>query len=292
MNQLTVIANICGGLGNQLFCYVAARRLCAVNHFPLKLDIVSGFKKDQYQREYLLHQFNIQAEIASAIESFDYAGGRFFRKLLKKANPFIKFENRFYIKEESPYYLDSKILTLKPNCSLYMEGYWHSEKYFKDIEHIIRSDLKIIAPHEPLAIQEAEQIKNVQNPVCLGIRQFQEVTKPGAHLVLPLEYYLKAIAKIAEQIANPHFFIFCNDQKWAEAHLQLSYPHTFITAKLENDRAYEDLWLMSLCRHFIIPNSTYHWWGAWLSENKNKIVIAPEKGFYNRDIIPDGWLKM
>ncbi len=292
MKHNFLIVRMFGGLGNQLFCYAAARRAAFVNNIPLKLDIISGFKRDPYQRKYLLHQFNIQGKMASRTESFDYPTGRIFRKLVKNINKLISQKNRFYLTEESIYQFDSSLLNVNPKYNLYMEGYWHSEKYFKDIEHIIRSDLKIIAPHEPLAIQEAEQIKNVQNPVCLGIRQFQEVTKPGAHLVLPLEYYLKAIAKIAEQIANPHFFIFCNDQKWAEAHLQLSYPHTFITAKLENDRAYEDLWLMSLCRHFIIPNSTYHWWGAWLSENKNKIVIAPEKGFYNRDIIPDGWLKM
>lgn len=144
-------------------------------------------------------------------------------------------------------------------------------------------------PHEPLTLREAEKIHREENPVCLGVRLLQEVANTDYYLVLPDEYYKRAVEKICEQVNNPHFFIFCIDQKWVEKNLLLPYPHTFITQKPDDESACEDLWLMSFCKHFIIPNSTYHWWGAWLSENKGKIVIAPAEGFHNKDIIPDGW---
>jgi len=289
MNKIVV--RIYGGLGNQLFCYAAARRLSFVNNLQLKLDTVSGFKKDQYQRKYLLYQFNVHGETANPRESFDFMGG-ISRRLIKLFNKFMDFEKRFYITEESIYHFDPRILNLRPKCALYMDGYWQSEKYFEDIESVIRNDIKITVPHESITLQESELIKNVENSICLGIRLYQEVTKTGIHIALPKEYYRKAVEKIVELVEEPHFFIFCNDRKKAESHFHVPYPHTFVTPKPENERAYEDLWLMSLCQHFIISNSSYHWWGAWLSENKDKIVITPEKGFYNKDIIPDRWIRM
>ena len=283
-----IIARVCGGLGNQLFIYAAARRISLINELSLKLDIISGFKSDtQYRRNCLLHQFNINGEIASKKESYEFAGGRLLRYLVRRINKFIRFENRFYISEQSPFCFDDRVLSLKPKKSIYMEGYWHSEKYFKDIEWVIRNDFKIIADHEPIAMQEAQKIKAMKNPVCIGIRLFQEAVKPGIHRVLSKKYYRKAVEIVSREVENPHFFIFCNDNNFV---LQLPYDHTHIKPKPENERAYEDLWLMSLCRHFIISNSSYHWWGAWLSDNKEKIVIAPKNGFYNQDIIPNGWI--
>jgi hypothetical protein len=293
MKKASVVVRLFGGLGNQLFCYAAARRLALANQMQLKLDVITGFKWDhEFRRQYALDPFDLRAETASPLESFNYWGGRLCRRLVKWANGHVPFEKRSYIEEESIECFDPRMLNLRPRKNLYLQGYWHSEKYFKDVESIIRQDLTITAPHDSVTLRESEMIAKAENPVSLGIRLFQDVTKPGLHLVLPGEYYLAAAAKIVADVKNPHFFIFCNDRELAEQHLRLPYPHTFITPKPENERAYEDLWLMSLCKHFIIPNSTYHWWGSWLSTNQDKMVIAPERGFYNRDIIPAEWIQL
>ena len=128
-----VIARVLGGLGNQLFIYAATRRLALTNNVPLKLDIISGFKWDSdFKRKYLLHQFNIQAEIASQWDSFVSPCGRIRRNFLRRINKTVSFKNRFYITEESKEF-DTRILQLKVRNRVYLEGYWQSEKYFKDI---------------------------------------------------------------------------------------------------------------------------------------------------------------
>jgi hypothetical protein len=285
-----VISRIVGGIGNQLFCYAAARRLAYVNKIPLKLDIISGFKWDsQFKRKYLLEAFNINAEKADRWDSYLFPGGRIHRYLSKKANLLKSFESRSYIIEQSSSQFDPRFMNIKPRGTLYLEGFWHSEKYFKDIEDILRKDLTIIAPLEGIVQDEAERIIDKKESVCIGIRLFQEDYILANHKVLPRDYYLRAAKKMNELLDHPHFFIFCNDQAWMNQQLNFPYPHTFITAKPEDERAHEDLWLMSLCNNFIISNSTYYWWGAWLSKNKQKIVMAPGQGFHNKDIIPDDW---
>ncbi len=282
-----IIVRIVGGLGNQLFCYAAARRLSLANGVPLKLDAVSGFRNDQYGRVYLLDKFNIKAQKASPLESFDFRGGRLARYAARKANRLVRFERRRYIVEETEDRFDPRMLGIRPVGSVYLEGYWQSPKYFLDVEDDLRRDLAITEPHEEITIQESLAIKKAENPVCLGVRLFQETA--GNQNIMSRDYYLAAMDKMASAIPNAHFFVFCNDAQWVMKNLEIRHPHTFITPKPESERACEDLWLMGLCNHFIIPNSTYHWWGAWLSKNKAKIVFAPKHGFPNAHTVPSEW---
>jgi len=258
----------------------------------LRLDIKSGFKRDfLFKRKYLLYNFNIKAKLATEIESFDFPGGRYLRFIIKEINKMLPFKKRFYIIEETDKKFDERLLILRPKHTVYLEGYWQSEMYFKDVEDAIRDDLKIVTPYEDITVKEANIIRATPNPVCLGIRLYQE-EKKRFHLVVSIEYYLTAAKIINKRIKNPHFFIFCNDINWVKRVLipKFPFPYTLISPKTD-DKAYEDLWLMSLCKFFIIPNSTFHWWGAWLSEHKEKIVIAPKYGFPNKDTVPDNWIK-
>ena len=110
-----------------------------------------------------------------------------------------------------------------------------------------------------------------------------------------LNYYHEAIKFILQNITNPHFFIFSDDPAWVEKNLVMDYP---ITIMNQNGviRDYEDLYLMSLCQHFIIANSSFSWWAAWLSTNVNKIVVAPKKWFATEadplDLIPENWQRI
>lgn len=113
-------------------------------------------------------------------------------------------------------------------------------------------------------------------------------------------YYTRAMEYIAKIVENPHFYIFSDDINWVEKNMEFNYPHTFVKGNMEQD-SYIDMWLMSQCKHNIIANSTFSWWGAWLNNNPEKIVIAPnvwgkesqslEKTKQRlNEIIPVGWI--
>ena len=143
--SVTVIPRILGGLGNQLFVYAAARRLALVNNAELAIDDVSGFRYDtQYNRHYQLDHFTIPCRKATSAECLE-PFSRIRRKLLRRWNRRIPFEQRSYLVQEG-YEFDSRLLDLRPTKKLHLEGNWLSENYFKDVEPQIRKDLQIYPP--------------------------------------------------------------------------------------------------------------------------------------------------
>ena len=281
---------MCGGLGNQLFIYAMARRLSLKNVVPLKLDIISGFKKDCYRRKYLLKYFNIQAEMASPYESFETALGLIRRRVRITLSQLRKFNKKSYIIEEKKCF-DPRILNLKISQKVYLQGLWQSEHYFKDIEHIIRQDLEIIRPHDFNTIKVAERMRDV-NSISLHARSYHEVPREDGATTLSMDYYSKAVNIIARNIDNPHFFCFSDNPEWLRENLKLDFPITIVISCTSDEdfKTIEDFWLMSQCKHHIIANSTFSWWGAWLNNNPDKIVIAPGGGWNNRDLIPKSWI--
>lgn len=295
---MAVIVQIAGGLGNQLFQYATARRLAQKNQVSLKLDAVSGFKHDvTYQRRYLLEQFNIQATQASPLESFDFPGARTTRNILRFISRMPPFIDTFYVREKEANGIyrafEPRLLNLKVRKRVFLEGYWQSEKYFKDIEDLLVRDLEIRVPHMPDTLREAAMIKN-SNAVCVGIRSFAEVPARVAHYhpTLCVHYYHQAMDLICSRVRDPSFFIFTENPDWVRKNMAFMYPTNFLTPRSDAGLAREDLWLMTLCKHFIVSNSSFHWWGAWLSRNINKLVIAPATDTNNIDMIPDSWLKL
>lgn len=299
-----VVARIKGGLGNQLFIYAAARRLALNNNVPLKLDIISGFQRDYYQRTYRLQHFNIQGEVASRRQSFEGIFGRLRRQVLKQLAKFSEFEKRRYITEESPEF-DPRLLNLKVNGVTYLEGIWASEQYFKDIAGIIRADLQIVTRHDSRDLALAEKIQSA-NSVGLHVRRLREFTGKSeaepipSSLALSADYYQRGIEIIAGKVADPVFYCFGDYPQWFSQNNPMDFPLVVINHN-KDEKDYEDLWLMSLCKHFIIANSTFSWWGAWLSEHPDKIVITPGGNhdcaipgmtIFSRDAIPSGWLKI
>ncbi|GAI56244.1 unnamed protein product, partial [marine sediment metagenome] len=152
-----MIARLFGGLGNQLFIYAAARRLALKNSVPLKLDIISGFARDPQRKKYKLSHFNIKADIALKHDFSESFFGRGQRYLTRKFYKIFPFEKRRYIKEEiRPF--DERLLHLKVNGKVYLDGYWQSEEYFRDIESVIREDFKFVTKHTPENQELAEVI--------------------------------------------------------------------------------------------------------------------------------------
>jgi Glycosyl transferase family 11 len=294
MNKIVV--RIKGGLGNQLFCYAAARRLTIVNGAELVIDASTGFARDfRYQRQYSLDHFCIPVRKATSSERLE-PFERYRRGVMKWLSLNQPFSKRSYLEQEGLNF-DDRLLNLKVKRTLYLDGGWQSEQYFKDVEEIIREDLRIIEPQNTENHQMTENIINV-NAVAVHIRWFHNSKAGGTHN-LSTGYYQNAIKLIEMKIDSPHYFVFSDDP--VAANKKINFPEdrvTFVTHNRGDENAYADMWLMSQCQHFIIANSTFSWWGAWLSVNTSKIVIAPsiqldgEASWGFKGLIPDDWIKI
>jgi len=296
-NDLKIIPRIFGGIGNQLFCYAAARRLANINNAELVIDCSSGFVRDYvYQRNYQLNHFNIKCREATPAERLEPLSQ--LRRYFKRAyNRLLIFEKRSYIEQETMDF-DPRILKIKPHGTLYLEGYWQSEKYFKEIEPIIRQDLIIIPPNDNTNLKIADHIRDSLS-VAVHIRFFDSPHKKVINNAL-IDYYERAIIRMQSLAPNAHFFIFSDRPFAVQDFLPLTADcMTIVCHNMGDEYAYADLWLMTLCKHFIIANSTFSWWGAWLSDNPNKQVIAPGFEIRNKKmqwgfngLLPEEWIKI
>jgi hypothetical protein len=276
--QKAVIAKVEGGLGNQMFIYAAAKGLAVRNNVPLKLDVVSGYLNDVYGRQFCLDHFNIEAEIAAPKESFASALGPKRRYWTRKINRLLPFSHRSYIEEEKVF--DKRLLGLKVIRGVYLQGYWQDERYFKDIEDIVRENFTITIRHEKKNIEWARRISQ-SNAVCVHARRW------NYEYALPMTYYRDAIKYVTRRVEDPHFYCFSDNPEWVERNLAIDYRVTNIRHNRET-KDFEDLWLMTQCKHYIIANSSFSWWGAWLNSDPEKIVVVPARWGYSTGI-PGKW---
>lgn len=282
-----ILIQILGGLGNQLFQYAAARRLALEKGVPLKLDL-SGFASYPL-RKYKLAHFNIVADIATPDEIAHFTRphllGKFTRLLERKLLP--PTLRRIY-HERQLYVFDPAFLKLRK--SLMLQGYFQNIQYFKSVEVTIRHEFTFRTPSNFINEQLARQIQAV-NGVSLHIRRGDYASNPATlafHGLTPLEYYAAAAASVATSVYDPHFFIFSDDLSWVHKNLRLPHPMTFIDHN-NADTDYEDLRLMTLCKHHIIANSSFSWWGAWLSSSSRQKVYAPKSWVAGIDVDPQSF---
>jgi len=292
-----LIPRLFGGLGNQLFIYAAARRLALANHAELVLDDVSGFAKDiVYQRHYQLDHFNIPCRKATAMERLE-PFSRLRRALKRRWNQRLPFEQQRYQVQDGVDY-DARLLNFKPRGTVYLEGYWQSEDYFKDVADTIRQELQIKPPTDEANLAMAKAIHS-STAVAVHVRFFDEPHDDGINNA-PGDYYTRAVAEMERLAPAAHYFLFSDQPEAARARIPL--PDTRVTLVSHNqgdENAYADLWLMRQCQHFIIANSTFSWWGAWLAENSSKQIIAPgfvkytgASGWGFAGLLPDEWIKL
>jgi hypothetical protein len=293
---MKVITRIKGGLGNQLFCYSAARRLALANNAELVIDDVTGFARDRgYRRQYMLDPFSVpvrKATPAERLEPFE----RYRRGLMKWLSRGKPFSERRYLEQEGIDF-DERLLAVKVPGTLYLDGYWQSEGYFKDVEQTIREDLRITPPTDGLNQRMAGEIRG-SNAVALHVRWFDAPGSTETHNLSP-DYYQRSIALMERKLEFPRYFLFSDDPDLARANLTLPESRvTFVCHNRGDDNAYADLWLMTLCRHFITANSTFSWWGAWLGGDGSKIVCTPgliidgKAAWGFKGQIPDQWIKV
>jgi len=292
-----VILRIFGGLGNQLFCYAAARRLAIVNNSELVIDDVSGFVHDHvYQRHYQLDHFNISCSKATPAERLE-PWARVRRYLKRAYNRRLPIDERIYIHQEGMDF-DPRLLRVKPRGTLYLEGYWQSEDYFKDIEVTIRSDLRVKPPADAANLAMSAHIRSCL-AVAVHVRFFDAPSESSGNNA-PGDYYARAVATMETLTDGAHYFVFSDRPDSARARIPLPDERVTCVSHNQGDAyAYADLWLMTQCHHFIIANSTFSWWGAWLSDNADKKVIAPglemrhgKMAWGFAGLLPESWIKL
>ena len=275
-----VVVRLKGGLGNQLFCYATARRLAWANEAELVLDAVTGFKYDHlYRRTYALGCFRISARLATQAEQME-PFGRVRRLVARKLSESKPLSHRCYIQQVGVDF-DPGILELRlQEGTTYFDAFGQSELYFADIREHLQQDLVMSAPQDRGNFEMAAQIDSTES-VALHVRWFD--SGDGAHSSnMSLDYYAAAIPQLMAKIPGAHFFVFSDRPSDAAALLKPlmgGQPFTLVEHNAETGNAEADFWLMRQCRHFIIGNSTFAWWAAWLGEQERlgTQVYAPSR---------------
>lgn len=279
-----------GGLGNQLFQYAAARRL-ALNHDCAAVLDPYWFGSPlpgETPRPLELTRYAVVMRVASEVEQrrWKWMRGRLARHV-RPLHP-------LHLVREQGFGVQKTALTAPRN--IYLMGFWQSEAYFSDIRsHLIR-ELTPIAPPAP-ADQAVIELIGKGTAVSVHIRRGDYVTLQSAsafHGLCSLDYYRAAIQHMAERVENPVLFVFSDDPAWTRANLSSPFPTHYVNHNRSVD-AFQDLRLMSLCRHHIIANSSFSWWGAWLAEQQG-VVVAPARWYAadrpTPDLLPPHWARI
>lgn len=283
--MVTVILN--GGMGNQMFQYATGKALSIKHGAPLKLDTsflqtripfkkytpLKGFT----YRDYELDLFDVP-ETARGLfgnslvdKYFSYALLKAYNLTLNKNNSISDWDNCYLFKEEI-FDMGNKVV---------LDGSWNNYKYFKDYENEIKEIFDMDKLYDEQFEAFEQQLKNTPNSVALHLRRGDYLNEKHKNVYIGLNeiYYRNAVKYMRENLENPHFFMFTQDDpEWFEENLNLEKgSYTIVPQEVSGYRNRTHFRLMSLTNHNIIANSTYSWWSAYLNKNPNKIVISPNK---------------
>lgn len=292
-----IIVKLMGGLGNQMFQYALGKRVSLLRKTMLKVD-VSYLNNKQYthtSREYELNVFSSGIQIATDTEVNKFNSIR-KSKIKRGAQQLFPFIFPYHTIGEQSHEYNERILNSAKNSLLI--GYWQTEKYFLPIGNIIRNDFTFERPLDTVNKAHAMEIESC-NSVSLHVRRGDYVHHLETklfHCTCTPEYYYKAINLIKNKIPDIQLFIFSDDMAWVKENLKFDIPVRYVENN-SGDKSFIDMRLISLCKHNIIANSSFSWWGAWLNNNSGKIVVAPAKWFNDdsisiKDVVPETWLKL
>jgi hypothetical protein len=301
-----ITVSLIGGLGNQMFQYAAGKALAERHGVALVLDL-GGFRNYQL-RSFLLDRLCVpeavvlatQAErVSQPDKNFTRAKwkGRIDRLLGRVGLPKLAPSRNEY--REPHFHYDPAFAALGSQVSLF--GYFQSERYFSSIAEGLRS---WFLPREPFGAAAAEVLARIEQsrlPVSVHVRR-GDYLNPGTaehHGILDEPYYRQAIGRIEAALGEgADFFVFSDDPATAEQVLNFLPKSRLNHARGDSERPWEDMALMALCRHHVIANSSFSWWGAWLNRLPDKVIVAPRAWFApaelkqrnTADLYPSGWI--
>lgn len=281
---------IMGGLGNQMFQYAFAKRLETLG-YEIKMDL-TAFENPKSIRRYQLDYYNID------LQKVKKKSKRFLNliSILKVALKKLGLDLSGVIKEQSLLF-NEDIFNLKDGQ--YVEGYFQSEKYFSSIRNVLLETFIIKHDTSKYLKLIEKKISKSKATCSIHVRRgdFINTKNKNIHGNCTLDYYFSAISYIEKRIDDVSYFIFSDDIDWVKSNLKLE--KTIYIDNFKDRIPHEDIYLMSLCDHNIIANSSFSWWGAWLNKNINKIVIAPKKWFVDEnlqntstDIFCESWIRI
>lgn len=288
------VVKLKGGLGNQLFQYSFALLLSTLTSEEVRLDY-SAYEDNSGDtvRVPRLTQFNISVNACTKEEIRKitiFPHNMKYGTLIYKV--FVYLESKF----NSKYFLSPREY-IDPNQIIkysYFDGYWQNIDYLLPIQNRLFEDL---IPKNELSDATNATISMIdkQNSVFIGVRRGDYTLEKGHYGEFRSDYYLRAMEYISHRIKNPVFYIFSNDIEWCKMNLEWGEYQVNYREPNQQTSDFEELMIMASCKHAIIINSTYHWWGAFLIRNQNKIVCCPEKWFFDNakiNIYPSDWIKM
>lgn len=294
---MNIIAQLQGGLGNQLFQYATARALAHRHKCALLLD-QSWFGKGYAgvtTREQLLATLNTKGVLISYEPSLNRP--KRMRRILQKLWPI----NPYIYSEQTPYCFDPRLLKAPAfkNQNLYLMGYWQSYRYFDSIKNILQIEISPKAPLDPHYQNYLHHIQS-SNAAMVHVRRGDYVHLASAakvHGFIGLEYYQRGMESLLEKNSATHFFVFSDDLQWAKDNLPHQEKSTFIQSLDQNDAVVQELELMTHCQNHLIANSSLSWWAAWLGKNSSGTVICPGKWTNNPDLnwddlLPSHWQRI
>jgi len=300
-----IVVKLQGGLGNQMFQYAFAKMLAVSNNTGLQIDtsfLALTIEKNT-TRELNLNCFKAKLDLINQNQLNIFLTNdskpflqRMIQKIKKTFSNSVDLSNTFKLNENQIQFDKTKI---KNNKNIYIDGYWQSEQYFINISSIIKNEFEFKI--EPNAYY-SELIDKIitSNSVSIHIRRGDYIHNSltnSFHGTCSIEYYNEAIEYLGNKVSNVQFFMISDEIKWAKE----VFGHYSNIHFVENNKGadFEDMRLMSLCKHNITANSSFSWWGAWLNNNPNKKVIAPKTWFKDiesqkksQDLIPKNWIKL
>lgn len=279
LNKSSIIIKLKGGLGNQIFQFAAAYTLAKQQNINLIID-TTYLSRDSF-RKYELHNLNLEYRVINS---------NLKRRLFIFFNLIstLRLPIKFFEVEEFKF----KSVQNNNNRLLIMDGYFQNTKYFSDSKDDLIHFFNI-------NYDKCEILNNIKNTesVALHIRRGDYVNNSKTnqiHGICNLEYYNRALSFFSDH--KYIIYIFSDDIEWVRKNIKLTNQHHFISENTESD--FQEFILMKNCKNFIISNSTFSWWAAWLANNHNKKVICPKNWFkdenlnqLSKSLIPQDWIK-
>lgn len=283
-----------------MFQYACGKALALELGVELKLDI--SFLADKNEREnftvrdYELGVFRIVDKVADIKDVRRFIPDLWnCTKVDLLKYKFLRLLNgNHYYYEQKKFQMEERISQISDKTYLY--GYFQTEKYFTGIRNELLSIFELRNEPDDLNQQFIEQLSE-ENAVSIHVRRGDYHNSPFT--LLGLSYYRRAIEIIKEEVLNPRFYVFTNDADWVRDNFQSLGIDLDIIMHNQGQQSYMDMVLMSQCKHNICANSSFSWWGAWLNQNADKVVVTPQNWFKDKsyvsstfDLIPATWLQI